>query len=83
MRSYNVDSKTEAESKLITGVFGEGNNSLKSKQIPFFFSEYLYKRNNIIYQCKINENNNVKCTNQHPKYEHPYEFMAYTIVELI
>jgi hypothetical protein len=45
--------------------------------------EYLYKRNNIIYQCKINENNNVKCTNQHPKYEHPYEFMAYTIVELI
>jgi hypothetical protein len=46
--------------------------------------EYLYQRNNIIYQCKINENSNiVKCTNKHPKYEHPYEFMAYKIVESI
>lgn len=46
--------------------------------------DYLYQRNNIIYQCKINDNNNtVKCTNKDPKYEHPYEFMAYKIVESI
>lgn len=46
--------------------------------------DYLYQRNNIIYQCKINDKNNtIKCTNKDPKYEHPYEFMAYDIVESI
>ena len=46
--------------------------------------DYLYQRNNIIYQCKINDKDNtVKCTNNDSKYEHPYEFMAYKIVESI
>ena len=48
LRSYHVDSKADTESKLITKAFGVENNKLKSKQIPFFFSEYLYKTKEFI-----------------------------------
>lgn len=40
---------------------------------------YLYTKNNIIYRCYIEDDNNINCTNNQYIYEHPYEFMAYTI----
>lgn len=44
--------------------------------------EYKYSRNNIIYECTIN-NNTIKCTKNNSKYEHPFEYMAYTLSESI
>jgi hypothetical protein len=41
----------------------------------------LYSKDNIIYECKI-QNNEVKCTNNSFLYEHPYEYMAYLLSNL-
>lgn len=43
---------------------------------------YIYKNNNIIFECKI-INNKLKYTKNKTIYEHPYEFMTYLIVKLI
>ncbi len=43
--------------------------------------DFLYEQNGIILECKINDNN-VKCTNNDTKYEHPFEYMAYEIADL-
>jgi hypothetical protein len=43
--------------------------------------DFLYEKNGIIFECKI-DNNNIKCTNNDTKYEHPFEYMAYEIVDL-
>ncbi len=43
----------------------------------------IYQKNNIIYECKFNINNNLLyCTNNSYYNEHPYEYMAYEIAEL-
>lgn len=47
---------------------------------------YIYKNNNIIFECKIinnNDTNKLKYSQQNIYYEHPYEFMAYLMVESI
>jgi hypothetical protein len=44
LRSYQVESGSQDESKLITKSFGSENSLLVGKKIPFFFSEYLCKR---------------------------------------
>lgn len=42
--------------------------------------EYIYAKDGIIFECKI-DNNKVKCTRNNSKYEHPFEYMAYTLSE--
>lgn len=42
--------------------------------------EYIYARDGLIYECKI-DGNKVKCTKNNSKYEHPFEYMAYTLSE--
>lgn len=42
--------------------------------------EYIYERNGLIYECKI-DNNKLKFTKHNSKYEHPFEYMAYTLSE--
>jgi hypothetical protein len=42
--------------------------------------EYIYIRDKTIYECKI-DNNKIKCTHNNSKYEHPFEYMAYTLSE--
>jgi len=44
--------------------------------------DYIYSKDNIIYECKIKDNK-VNCTNNSSIYEHPYEYMAYLIVNQI
>lgn len=54
-------------------------------------NDFLYKRFNQIYECKItgpqytgaknSDSSKVICTNNDPKYEHPFEYMAYVISE--
>lgn len=43
---------------------------------------YIYKKNNIIFQCIIKDSK-IICTNDSYKYEHPFEYMAYDIVDKI
>jgi hypothetical protein len=43
---------------------------------------YIYTLNNQIYECRI-YNNSLEYTNNNFHYEHPYEFMAYTITQEI
>lgn len=43
----------------------------------------IYKNNDLTYQCNISYNNKISCTNNDSKFEHPYEYMAYTISENI
>lgn len=43
---------------------------------------FIYKKNNIIFECKI-INNKLEYSHKKTYYEHPYEFMAYLLVELI
>jgi len=42
--------------------------------------EYIYIRDGLIFECKI-DNNKLKCTRNNSKYEHPFEYMAYTLSE--
>ena len=42
--------------------------------------EYVYIQDGLIYECKI-DNNKIKCTKNNSKYEHPFEYMAYTLSE--
>lgn len=42
--------------------------------------EYIYAKDGLIFECKI-DNNKVKCTRNNSKYEHPFEYMAYTLSE--
>lgn len=44
---------------------------------------YIYIQNNIILECNIISANTIQYTNYDSKYEHPYEYMAYEIVDLI
>lgn len=42
---------------------------------------YIYKyNNNILFECKINNFNQINCTYNSNIYEHPFEYMAYDIV---
>lgn len=42
---------------------------------------FIYKRFNDIYECKISSDNKTTCTKNNSMYEHPYEYMAYMISE--
>lgn len=44
---------------------------------------YIYQLNNNICECIITNQNIIQYTNNNFKFEHPYEYMAYDIVELI
>lgn len=44
---------------------------------------YIYKYKNIILECLITQDNNILCTNNNYMYEHPFEYMAYQIVNKI
>lgn len=45
-------------------------------------NNYIYKKNDFIFECNIIDNN-LHYTNSSSQYEHPYEYMAYIIVDNI
>ena len=45
-------------------------------------NNYIYKKNDFIFECNIIDNN-LHYTNLSSQYEHPYEYMAYIIVDQI
>ena len=48
VRHYKVDDANGTESKLITKCFGVETENLKSKVIPFFYSEFLDMNNTLV-----------------------------------
>jgi hypothetical protein len=42
--------------------------------------EYIYAKDGLIFECKI-DGNKIKCTRNNSKFEHPFEYMAYTLSE--
>lgn len=44
--------------------------------------EYIYAKDGLIFECKI-DGNKIKCTRNNSKFEHPFEYMAYTLSESI